>query len=150
MIHRSMADRVGGGLAICMGILAITEAFRLYPQRISPFVGDHVMFGLLGSMMVIGGLLLIFVIRIPHYKVEFPRANTRNVMLIVFGLLLIYRFLLPYLGYLFATFIVSAALFKVMGSYKWYFSLLFGALLTGAMYGIFIVWLQMSFPSGGF
>jgi hypothetical protein len=142
------ADRIGGLIAVLIGLLALGEAFRLYPQRVGPLVGDHMVFALLGSLMLFGGLLLSFVSRISAPKTEFPKPAALLVMTGVLGLLFAYRFLLPVTGYALGTFFVSMLLFKLIGAYRWRNSILYAALLTTALYAVFMAWLQMSFPSG--
>lgn len=144
----SMADRFGGMIAVLLGLMSGLEAIRLYPYRTAPFVGDHMIFGLLGGLLIIGGILLTFVIRIPAYKVTFPKLALLSVMIGVLALLFVYRFLLPLLGYAASTFFASVFLFKLIGSYRWRNSIVYAALLTTALYAVFVAWLQMSFPSG--
>lgn len=144
------ADRVGGLVAVLLGLFALREAYRLYPQGAGPLVGDHMVFALLGSSMLLGGLLLLFASRNPASKTEFPEPAGLLVMASVLGLLFAYRFLLPVTGYALATFFVSVFLFKLIGGYRWRNSIVYAALLTTALYAVFVAWLQMSFPSGVF
>lgn len=150
MVERSGADRIGGLIAVGFGILAVREAIRLFPMRTSEFVGDHITFALLGGLLVTLGLLLSSVVRTPHFTVEFPKGTVRTSMLFTAGLLFVYLYLVPAIGYLWSTFPIAVGLFKTLGSYKWRQALLYAAILTAGLYVIFQLWLHMSLPGGMF
>lgn len=147
---KMLADRIGGFISIIFGGIAISEAIRLYPLRMSPFVGDHTMPGIIGGGMILLGLILIFVVKGENFKVEYPNRKIMGGMLLTFALLLAYWFFLQFLGYMISTLLVSTGLFKVMGSYSFLKSVIFAVCLTTALYLLFIFWLSVPFPTGIF
>ncbi|WP_248930759.1 tripartite tricarboxylate transporter TctB family protein [Paenibacillus hamazuiensis] len=143
------ADRVGGIISLIFGAVSLAEAVRLYPAKISMFVGDHTLPGVIGVSLIILGIVMA-VGKGTKFEVVFPERNTIVKMLLVFGLLFAYWFSLQYLGYNISTFIASACLFRMMGSYNYTKCTVYSACLTAALYLIFIYWLEMPFPTGIF
>ena len=147
-LKRVRADQVGGVVAILIGLVAIREAVRLYPYRISLVVGDHLLFAVLGGLLVLFGLLLIFWRQPSKEEVLWPERETGRALLLTLLLLLAYRLLLPVLGYLLCTFFVAVLLFRWFGSYRTIICLFAAAVTTGALYVVFILWLGLSLPGG--
>ena len=145
-----LADRIAGAIAVAVGLIALVEAKRLYPLRMRALVGDDTMLWLLGAVMVVLGLLMIFIVKIPPHKVEFPEKKVRLTILVTVGLLFVYCYMISLVGYLISTFLISLGLFKVIGSYRWHVALFSAIVLTAALYGVFILWLNMPFPVGVF
>lgn len=142
-----LADRIGGAIAMLFGALAVSEAVRLYPSRESAYVGDHLMPGIVGGGLLLLGLVLVIRKGKP-FKVQFPdRAALRN-MAFVLAWLFAFWLMIPYAGYLPAAFIASAALFRLIGGYAYWKSVLFSALQIAAIYILFVFWLGMPFPTG--
>jgi hypothetical protein len=54
----------------------------------------------------------------------------------------------PYLGYTLSTLVISTALYRAMGGYRWAVALLIGGVTTGALYLMFRVWLLEPLPTG--
>lgn len=142
------ADRIGGIVCIVFGALAVSESIRLYPTRMDSLVGDHTMPGIVGVIMILLGLLLVFTIKGKQVKVQFPDRKMMLNMLFTLILMFFYWFLLPYLGYVIITLLVSIGLFKVIGSYNLLKSSIFAVILTVCLYLLFIFWLKMPFPTG--
>jgi putative tricarboxylic transport membrane protein len=150
MLAKNMlSNRIGGLFAIILGIVSIIEGIRLYPSRMSPMVGDHTLPILFGAILVILGLLIIFV-KSEFFTVKFPPKDVRKVIYYSIALMFLYCFLIHYLGYTITTFLISAWLFRVFGSYKWIKCFFMSAVSTIALYLIFILWLNMPFPAGIF
>ncbi|RAK20520.1 putative tricarboxylic transport membrane protein [Anoxybacillus vitaminiphilus] len=148
MLSKNMwSDRIGGFISIIFGIVAIAEAVRLYPNRIDLFVGDHTMPGLIGGVMIFLGFLMFFV-KGERFTVEFADRKTMIKILLTIGLLFAYWILLQILGYLISTLVISMFLFKVLGSYSFYKSVVFAVVLTVLLYVLFILWLSIPFPTG--
>lgn len=145
-----LADRIAGAIAVAVGLIALVEAERLYPLRMRALVGDDTMLWLLGAVMVVLGLLMVFIVKIPPYKVEFPEKKVRLTILVTVGLLFVYCYMISLVGYLISTFLISLGLFKVIGSYRWRVALFSSIVLIAALYGVFILWLNMPFPVGVF
>jgi putative tricarboxylic transport membrane protein len=140
---------MGGLISIIFGAVAISEGVRLYPARITAFAGDHTLPLFVGSSLVVLGLYLL-IIKGQTFKVQYPDRKLVRGMLLAMGLLVAYWFSIPYLGYLISTFLISIGLFKVIGSYSYLKSIIFSAVLTAALYVLFIFCLAMPFPTGIF
>lgn len=145
-----LADRIGGMVAVVLGVVSIIEAVRLFPMRTSTWVGDHTLPALLGAIMILLGVLLIFVNKADSFQVEFPDRKILGKMVATIGLLFAYWAIIPLLGYAISTLVVVSGLFKVIAAYRFSRSVLLGALTTAILYIIFIVWLNMPFPAGIF
>lgn len=145
-MKRITPDFIGGLISCIIGIVSILEAVKLYPLRMSTFVGDHTMPGLLGAIMVILGVALIFQSR--PFKAEMPEKQIMKVMLFAVAFLVVYCILIPYLGYILSTCLTSIALFKVFGSSSWKSCTMMGVACAASLYLIFILWLNMPFPEG--
>jgi putative tricarboxylic transport membrane protein len=143
-------DRFGGLISIIVGILVIFESIRLYPLRTSTMVGDHALPGLLGLLLIMLGICFSFLWRPKTMKVEYPSRNDRVVMMLSLILMLAYCFMIPFLGYVISTFLVSIGLFRIYAHFKWYITVMTSMISTTALYLIFILWLKMPFPTGIF
>jgi putative tricarboxylic transport membrane protein len=145
-----LSDRIGGIISIILGSIAISEAIRLFPARMSPFVGDHTLPGVVGGLMILLGLILVFFNNGESFKAEYPSRRIIVCLVLTFGLLFLYLFLLQYAGYIISTLLVSIGLFKVIGSFSFLKSIIYAVILTIIFYLIFIYWLAMQFPDGIF
>lgn len=147
-------DFIGAVLFMAIGIVVSLEANRLQAYSISQYVGDHTLPTILGILFVLlGGVLLIQSFRTIEKKKEkggtkAPPAPERSRLILCLAALFLYCWLLYAIGYLPATLIVSAALFRLIGSYRWMTAVAFAVLLTGSLYAVFIWWLQITFPTG--
>lgn len=146
---RMLFDRLASIFFILLGLLSIYEAYRLYPMRMQSqsLVGDDTLPLLLGIILIGLGVLLYF-LKFPKFEVEMPPKSIFKIMISVILLLFVYCILIYIIGYILSTFIVSFALFKVMGTYKWYINLLSSSILTIFNYVVFIKWLTIPFPVG--
>ena len=145
------ADRAGGAVFVLLGILVLAEGWRLFPMRTRGIAGDEAFPLLLGVVMVVLGALLAFVLKPrPRSSASWPKGRQARSMLESAGVLVVYWFVLPYLGFAITTFMATAGLFSTIGNYRWYKCLLFSAILTSAFYAMFIAWLTMPFPVGVF
>lgn len=145
---RVRADQVGGVVAILVGITAIREAVRLYPYRLGTVVGDHLLFAVLGGLLIVFGVLLIFIRQPGGGEVDWPERQTLRALVLTLGSLLAYRLLLPVLGYPVSTFLISVLLYRWFGSYRILICLAAGALTTAVLYVVFLLWLGLSLPGG--
>lgn len=144
-----LSDRIGGVITMFFGALAVSESVRLYPARESTYVGDHLMPGVIGAAMLLFGFILL-VKKGERFKVQFPDRSTMRRMLGVALTLFAYWGLISYLGYTLSTFIISIALFKIIGSYPYAKAALYSAVQTAIIYFIFVYWLRLPFPAGYF
>jgi putative tricarboxylic transport membrane protein len=147
--HSVKADRIGGLITVIVGVVSLIEAIRLFPGRITFFVGDHTLPSLLGVAMLLLGLLLI-VKRGGAFRVELPTGRLLRNMLITMGILFLYWLLIPILGYVISTILALVGLFKVIGSYSLIKSVVYGLVSITPLYLLFIYWLRISFPDGIF
>lgn len=148
---RSQPGRVVGGIMVLLGILAIWEGARLHALRTEmvagAVVGDDT-FPLIvgGALLLLGGA--VAVVRLRAARVAMPRGAVRARMLWGLALLIGYWFLLPAVGYTGSTAIVSVALFRAMGGYRWPRAVLLGGATTALLYLLFRVWLLQALPTG--
>ena len=147
---RSIADRVGGGIFIIMGIIALAEGWRLYPMRTRGIVGDEAFPLLLGFVMVGLGAIMALFPKPAMKRVTWPKGKQAVVMAEGAAILVLYWLLLPYFGFPISTFFAATGLFYTIGHFRWYGCLLSSAVLTSAFHALFIVWLGMPFPIGVF
>lgn len=144
-----LADRVGAILTVILGIAALVEAARLFPDRSALFVGDHTFAGLIGiALLILGGLLLFQ--KPSAVRVDFPTGKILMNIGLVILIMFLYWLLIPVLGYVLSTLLALAGLYKVMGNYSLFKSSLYGALTTAVLYLLFIYWLRTPFPDGIF
>ena len=69
-------------------------------------------------------------------------------VLYVLSLLLVYTFLLKYLGFLVSTFLLLSLLFRVKANYRLLKVILLSFLITAGSYLLFEVWLKVQLPKG--
>lgn len=81
-------------------------------------------------------------------QVEVPVGNDRRKMLGFFGCLLGYVLLLPWLGQLLTSFVVTTALVRILGGRSWLASGLIGAAIAVVSYFLFVEVLGVSMPDG--
>ena len=67
---------------------------------------------------------------------------------VVFMAMLLYSFLLEYLGFLIVSFLLLTLLFAAFGSQRYWLSLLRAFVLTGLAYFLFEILLKSSLPRG--
>lgn len=147
------ADWIGALFCMAIGVMISLEAYRLQAYAQSLYVGDHTLPAILGFWFVmLGGVLLV-----QSYPGKAHAAPPRQAVapgderprVLFAGLsLLLYAWLIGAMGYLLATALASVAFFMLIGFYRLYVAVFYSLLLTGAMYAVFILWLQMPFPGG--
>ncbi|CAJ1001492.1 tripartite tricarboxylate transporter TctB family protein [Anoxybacillus sediminis] len=146
----NVPDFLGAVLSIIAGVVVILEAYRLRAYALSPYVGDHTLPAILGlGFLLLGAVLLVRSFRDQERDKEPPSPHRTSIFRCL-ALLGAYCLLIDIVGYLTATMIVSAILFRVVGRYGWGTAIASAAVLTGCLYVVFIMWLQMSFPAGFF
>jgi len=113
-------------------------------------VGDDTFPMIVGAALGVLGVYLLFAAPPPSARVALPRGEVRARMLAGAAMLVAYWLLVPWLGYTAGTAIVSTALYRGMGGYRWPAAILLGAVSTGTLYLLFRVWLLQPLPSGLF
>ena len=150
--RRSIDGRIVGAILVLLGALALREGRRLSVLRetlvAGAVVGDDSFPTIVGACLVVLGAYLLLVAPPPAARVELPRGAVRTRMLAGAGVLVGYWFLVPWLGYTAGTAIVSTALYRGLGGYRWPAAVLLGALSTGVLYLLFRVWLLQPLPTG--
>ena len=142
------ADRIGGGVFVFLGIMALAEGWRLYPMRSRGIASDEAFPILLGVVMVgLGGSLALFS-KPQKRPVSWPKGRQRILLLEAGLTLILYWVMLPRLGFPVSTFLAAYGLSYTIGNFRWYGCLLFSAILASAFYGLFIFWLKIPFPAG--
>ena len=149
---RSLDGRIVGAILVLLGGLALREGWRLSVLRetlvAGAVVGDDTFPMIVGAALLVLGLYLLFAAPPPAARVELPRGIVRVRMLAGAGVLVAYCLLVPWLGYTGGTAIVSTALYRGMGGYRWPAAILLGAVSTGVLYLLFRVWLLQPLPAG--
>jgi putative tricarboxylic transport membrane protein len=146
--RRMPPDRIGGIVAMAMGAIALSEAWRLYPLRMGTLVGDHVMPGAVGCFLVLLGLGLVFRADTTAPRLDFPRGLAAVRLCGSFGVLFGYWYLMDRIGYVVSTFVVAIALFSLMSGYGWIKSLLYSVVLAASLGYLFMNLLNIPLPGG--
>jgi hypothetical protein len=107
--------------------------------------------GALLGILALVHLLKVSVVVSNGKNEEFLRQEVkwRSTIVVVLAVL-VYALLLPYLGYLIATFILMVVLFSLNDYRKWSLAIPASLLVIGITYLVFHVWLKVQFPSGYF
>jgi putative tricarboxylic transport membrane protein len=141
-------DFASGVITVIIGVVCLIEFARLLPIRNSFSSGDHALPGLTGIAMIILGLLLVFVNKPKLIKVVFPEKPLMIRLMMILGILLVYSVSIKYLGYVLPTLLFGVPLFRLFGGYNWPMCIATSILCTAGLYGVFVLGLGMSFPSG--
>jgi putative tricarboxylic transport membrane protein len=141
-------DRIGGIIAIGLGLVALAEAARLYHYRTGMLVGDHVMPGAIGIFLVVLGAVLAVRADGSALTEKLPRGRTLLRLGASFAILFAYWLLMDRLGYVASTFLVGVGLFKTMSEYGWIKSILYAAIVSAALGYLFMNLLNIPLPSG--
>lgn len=141
-------DFFGALLFTLFGVVVSAEAYRLQSYASSPYAGDHTLPSILGVVFLVLGVVLLFrSLRSQagvSAKSSIP-AELRTRLVLCLSVLFLYIWLLGMVGYIVATWLISVALFRLIGWYRWTTSMLYAAILTISQYLIFVYWLQIAF-----
>lgn len=144
----NLYDFFGALLFTLFGVVVSAEAYRLQSYASSPYVGDHTLPSVLGGVFLVLGVVLLFrSLRSQggaSAKSSIP-AELRIRLILCLSVLFLYIWLLGMVGYIVATWLISVALFRLIGWYRWTTSMLYAAILTISQYLIFVYWLQIAF-----
>jgi putative tricarboxylic transport membrane protein len=107
--------------------------------------------GALLGILALVHLLKVSVVVSNGKNEEFLRQEVkwRSTLVVVLAVL-VYALLLPFLGYLIATFILMIVLFSLNDRRKWSLVIPASLLVIGITYLVFHVWLKVQFPPGYF
>ncbi|MED4851900.1 tripartite tricarboxylate transporter TctB family protein [Caldifermentibacillus hisashii] len=137
--------RIGGVVSIAFGIFATLEASRLYTYGTGILIGDHAFPAIIGIILIVAGL---FYLCLPYKeeKVVMPNHKQLKTMIYTIGILCLYCFSMNYLGYFVTTFIAFLLLLKVIGNYRWVWTMALALIFTAVMYYLFITLLKTPLP----
>lgn len=143
-------NMASGLIAVALGVVVLRESVRMYGYRYDVLMGDHIMTGFTGVMMILLGLYLAFLGEPARTKAEFPAGKMRLRVLGVFGTLFVYAALIQVLGYTVASLIAGYLLFRIFGSFGRIGAVVGSVLLCVALYLVFVLWLGVPLPRGPF
>ena len=148
------ADIVGGLVAVSFGTFAITQAAQLeYWSRFGPGPGFVPLWS--SIVIVFGGLLLLLQgIRRQAAVAVGPITREKKKRLLtvawVAALTVAAAFLMQYMGFSVAMFVLMAVMVGASGKHRWYTTLLTAVLVSGAFYFLFEKLLEVPLPKGFF
>jgi putative tricarboxylic transport membrane protein len=136
---------------MAVGVFAIFEAKNMGTGNFSePGPG---LFPLLSGIILLTFSLISLLIsslkKIPKAPRVMEQRNVLNV-LCVLGTVLLFRFFLPVLGYIFTALITLVLLIKIVGGQRWSHTIVWSMIFTGLSYLLFGKWLMVQFPRGIF
>ena len=136
---------------ILLGIFAVIQARGMEIGSFSQ-PGPGLFPFLSGIILSTLSLISLIISNVKGVRKPPERRQGTNIVkvLCVLGAVLLFRFLLPLLGYLFAAFILLVVLIKIVGDRKWPQTILWAAVFSGASYVLFSRWLMVQFPQGFF
>lgn len=111
-------------------------------------MGDHTLPLVLGITMVVLGAILGLLPPKGEQAEPLPAWPILKKMMVCILCMGGYCLLIPITGYLLPTCAAAWVLFRVIGDYPVWKSLLVAALLTSCLYLVFIMWLKITFPAG--
>src|SRR3981081_2376539 len=112
-------DKIGGLVSIAIGAASLAETAILYPYRLNSISGDFVMPGVVGVLLVVLGLLLVFRVKTPPHEIERAGRRAGLQMLGTVVILFAYWYAISELGYVIGTLLASLGLFKVVSGSGW-------------------------------
>jgi len=103
-----------------------------------------------GAALAAMSLVLMSSVFLPLRKFVAPKTGELNRYQVAWmvGGLLFYGLALEPLGYLVTTFLLLGALLWILGERRWLSAVAFSALVTGASYALFGLWLGVPLPGG--
>jgi putative tricarboxylic transport membrane protein len=143
-----VSNRIGGGLTVLIGCAALWECIRLYPYKTRLLAGDHLMPGLLGTLLIVLGLALALSKPVQTAAASFSVNPAHRRIIVIVGVMFGFYFLMRIVGFIAGTAVVLVLLFKSAGSYRWRSSALLAAVFTLALDLVFVRWLHLVLPAG--
>ena len=142
-----LGNRIWGIVLCAVGVYYLNEGFNLPPAAIGDPLGPLVFPTILGSSMVACGVYLAFR---PGPRTDQAILSRRTFprVLILFALLLLYAAAIPWMGYLFSTFIFILITAFLMGERSWTKGAMISAIFSTAVFFLFIRFLTIPLPLG--
>lgn len=151
VVKANLEKRVGGSIAIFIGILSLSEAYKLYPYSLNLVTGDHALPGFIGLFLVAFGISMFFEKRKEQESTsDLPAGKTLLKLTASIITLFVYCILINFFGYVASTLVVSITLLKWINNSRWIPAIIIGGLITAVLYYIFIFILKTPFPVGIF
>lgn len=150
MREQRVADMVTGGVLVALGGVTVAAALRIVGtagERLHPRTLPY----LLGWLVVAGGVALFLSAvrsRGPGRTVEWPDREAARRLLVSFGSLALYVFLIEPAGFPLATFIFVGFLVWFIGRCHPLVALGLGVASAGTVYLLFVRLLALPFPLG--
>ena len=132
---------VPGTVLVVLGVLALVEALRLKDD----WQGAKLMPAVVGAILVILGAAHATLA--PDAGPWPDRAGLRRVLMML-GILVLYVGILPEIGFLPATVILTLAIVRALGAYSWTMTAVWTVLIAVASHVVFKHWLGMPLPEG--
>lgn len=131
---------------VAFGLLILVESREL---RIGSFndPGPALFPLLLGISLI----LLSVISSLMANQEKTPQSSGRLIslrVLYVVGILIGYRFCLPFFGFFLSTLLMLIILLKFAGRQKWFLTITFSLLTTIVSFLLFVKWLGVPFPKG--
>lgn len=131
---------------MAFGLLILVESRKL---RIGGFndPGPALFPLLLGIILILLSVISSFI----SNQEKIPKSSggliSRRALYVV-GILIGYRFCLPFFGFFISTFLMLIILLKFAGRQKWFLTTTFSLLTTIVSFLLFVKWLGVPFPKG--
>jgi hypothetical protein len=140
------ADRVVSLILLCLAAICAIEGWRTWDgvggTGFFPAILAGI-FGLLGLGFLVGKTPLE-----DNVPIRWPDRTSWRQIAQVFSALIVYTVLIPWIGYAVATTLFLAGLCRTIGSRRWTYGFLFGAVVSAVTHVIFKIWLNMPLPAG--
>lgn len=141
---------VSGLITVVIGVLILLESRRIYAFRVSALNGDHIMTLIVGALLVVLGLILAFIAKVPAFSVEYPTGRLAMRIILTMVVLFAYVGLIQVLGYTVATILAGIAVFRTFGDYSWPKCTVMAVIMGACLSLIFVFGLDVPFPQGIF
>lgn len=143
MIH---PDRIGATVVIAVGAGFLGSALSIPPPSIGDPLGPRVFPVILGGLMMFLGLMIFIK---PEKDLEaFSLGKTFLTVLLMAGLLGVYGYTLPWVGYPLGTFLFLFLTSRLLKEKSWVLGLLLSAGLSLGIYALFTKALGIPLPLG--
>jgi putative tricarboxylic transport membrane protein len=147
----NLEKKVGGSIAVLIGMLSLYEAYRLFPYSLNLVTGDHALPGFIGLFLVVVGISLFFEKKTKQESTSaLPAGKTLFTLTASIVILFVYCLFIHFFGYVASTLVVSIALLKLINHSRWIPAIIIGGLITAVFYYLFIFILKTPFPVGIF
>jgi len=151
MIRGLRADTLTSALALAIALFIVHHGIELEIGTTSDPGSGFILFwtGLIMAALAVGVMVHSLLPTGDRTTIGAPFATIRwGKVLYVTGLLLVYTFVLPTLGFILTTTILLLVLFKTVEPQGWTTAVIGSVLTTGAAWLVFVHWLGTQLPVG--